>query len=112
WAVRLGLDIAQPNSVLGKALALNARTNAPRMSQRFIARPPVEEVLQTVPRLRKQGFAFTLDLLGEATTSERDAESYQRAYLALIEGLAREVKNWSEAPSIDRDHEESLPRIN
>ena len=28
WAVRLGLEISQPNSVLGKALALNARRNA------------------------------------------------------------------------------------
>src|SRR5277367_2560122 len=36
-AVRLGLEISQPNSVLGKALALNARSNALRMSQRFIA---------------------------------------------------------------------------
>ena len=105
WAVRLGLEISQPNSVLGKALALNARTNAMRMSQRFIAGAKVEEVLQAVTRLRKQGFAFTLDLLGEATTSERDADAYQRAYLNLIEGLAGEVQSWPEVARLDRDHE-------
>ena len=112
WAVRLGLEISQPNTVLGKALALNARTNAMRMSQRFIAGAKVEEVLQAVTRLRKQGFAFTLDLLGEATTSERDADAYQRAYLNLIDGLAREVNSWPEVAMLDRDHEGPIPRVN
>jgi RHH-type proline utilization regulon transcriptional repressor/proline dehydrogenase/delta 1-pyrroline-5-carboxylate dehydrogenase len=111
-AVRLGLEISQPNSVLGKALALNARSNALRMSQRFIAGAKVEEVLAAVTRLRKQGFTFTLDLLGEATTSERDADAYQRAYLELIEGMAGEVQSWSEVPRLDRDHEGSIPRVN
>ncbi|HET6324454.1 MAG TPA: L-glutamate gamma-semialdehyde dehydrogenase [Planctomycetaceae bacterium] len=111
-AVRLGLEISQPNSVLGKALALNARSNATRMSQRFIAGAKVEEVLAAVTKLRKQGFAFTLDLLGEATTSERDADAYQRAYLNLIEGMAGEVQSWSEVPRLDRDHEGIIPRVN
>jgi RHH-type transcriptional regulator, proline utilization regulon repressor / proline dehydrogenase / delta 1-pyrroline-5-carboxylate dehydrogenase len=112
WAVRLGLEISQPNTVLGKALALNARHNAMRMSQRFIAGAKIEEVLQAVSRLRKQGFAFTLDLLGEATTSERDADAYQHAYLKLIDGLSGEVNGWSEVASLDRDHEGPIPRVN
>ena len=112
WAVRLGFEISQPNTVLGKALALNARRNAMRMSQRFIAGAKVEEVLQAVSRLRKQGFAFTLDLLGEATTSERDADAYQEAYLKLIDGLSREVNAWSEVASLDRDQEGPIPRVN
>jgi RHH-type proline utilization regulon transcriptional repressor/proline dehydrogenase/delta 1-pyrroline-5-carboxylate dehydrogenase len=111
-AVRLGLEISQPNSVLGKALALNARSNSLRMSQRFIAGAKVEEVLAAVTKLRKQGFAFTLDLLGEATTSERDADAYQQSYLNLIEGMATEVQSWSEVPRLDRDHEGSIPRVN
>ncbi len=110
--MRLGLEISQPNTVLGKALALNARRNAMRMSQRFIAGAKVEEVLQAVSRLRKQGFAFTLDLLGEATTSERDAEAYQHAYLKLIDGMAGEVNIWPEVARLDRDHEGSIPRVN
>src|SRR5579872_4903603 len=111
-AARLALEISQPNSVLGKALALNARSNSLRMSQRFIAGAKVEEVLAAVTKLRKQGFAFTLDLLGEATTSERDADAYQQSYLALIEGMATEVQSWSEVPRLDRDHEGIIPRVN
>ena len=70
-AVRLGLDVAQPESLLGKALALNARMNARKMAERFIAGSRPEEVFQSVSRLRKKGLAFTLDLLGEATGVHR-----------------------------------------
>jgi len=112
WAVRLGLDITQPNSVLGRALALNARSNALRMARRFIAGTKVEEVLQAVAKIRKQGFAFTLDLLGEAIISEREADAYQQAYVELIEGLAHTVSSWPENMQIDRDHHGPIPRVN
>jgi len=112
WAVRLGLDVSQPDSVLGRALALNARTNATRMAKRFIAGSSVEEVLQAVSRIRKQGFAFTLDLLGEAIISEVEAEKYQQAYLDLIAGLAPQVNSWPENVKIDCDENGPIPRVN
>src|SRR6185369_15785093 len=87
-AVRIALDVSQPDSVLGRALAMTARRNALRMAKRFIAGTEVEEVMQTVAKLRKQGFAFTLDLLGEAIISEAEADAYQEAYLKLMRGLA------------------------
>jgi len=112
WAAQLGLDVSQPNSLLGKALALNARTNARKMAERFIAGSKVEEVLQSVSRLRKQGLAFTLDLLGEAVISEPEADAYQQAYLDLIEGLAPQVNTWPENRQLDRDEAGWIPRCN
>lgn len=112
WAARLGLDVAPPNSVLGRALAVNARNNARRMAQRFIAGTTVDEVLQAVARMRKAGFAFTLDLLGEAVMSEREADAYQQSYLDLIEGLAPEVNGWAENIQIDCDENGPIPRVN
>ncbi len=112
WAARMGLDISQPNSLLGKALALNARTNARKMAERFIAGSKVEEVLQSVTRLRRQNLAFTLDLLGEAVVSEQEAEAYQQAYLDLIEGLAPQVNQWPEVVQLDRDDHGWIPRCN
>src|SRR5438477_7902644 len=53
-AARLALEVSQPDSVLGRALAMTARRNALRMARRFIAGTEVDEVLQTVGRLRKQ----------------------------------------------------------
>jgi RHH-type proline utilization regulon transcriptional repressor/proline dehydrogenase/delta 1-pyrroline-5-carboxylate dehydrogenase len=111
-AARLALEVSQPDSVLGRALAMTARRNALRMAQRFIAGTEVDEVLQTVGRLRKQGFAFTLDLLGEAIISEDEADAYQQAYLKLMTGLSAVVNDWPENFQIDCDNSGPIPRVN
>lgn len=111
-AGRLVLNMSPPDSLFGKALALSARKNARKMAERFIAGTRVEEVLQSVTRLRRQGLAFTLDLLGEAVVSEREADAYQRAYLDLITGLAPQVNAWTEVAQLDRDQQGWLPRCN
>ncbi|SFJ47751.1 proline dehydrogenase family protein [Planctomicrobium piriforme] len=111
-AVRMGLDVAQPDSLLGKALAVNARTNARKMAERFIAGTTADEVFRSVAKLRKTGLAFTLDLLGEAVISEREAERYQKAYLKLVKELAPQVNAWSEDVVVDRDVAGYLPRCN
>lgn len=112
YAVRLGLDVAQPDSLLGKALALNARTNARKMAERFIAGTRPEEVYQTVTRLRKSGVAFTLDLLGELVLSEPEAKGYLQSYLTLLDDLAPRVDRWIEDAVIDRGETGFLPRCN
>ncbi len=111
-AARLMLDWAEPNTVLGKALALNAKSNASRMARRFIAGATVEEVTATVMRLRKQGFGFTLDLLGEATISAAESDAYQQQYLNLIAGLAAQANAWPENCQIDSDDRGPIPRVN
>ncbi len=110
--VRFGVEHLSPDSVLSRALAHNARGNAARMARRFIAGSNVSEVLSSVTALRKQGFAFTLDLLGEAVISESEAETYQHAYLDLLEGLAPVVNAWPENAQTDYDHEGAIPRVN
>jgi RHH-type proline utilization regulon transcriptional repressor/proline dehydrogenase/delta 1-pyrroline-5-carboxylate dehydrogenase len=111
-AARLALEVSQPDSVLGRALAMTARRNALRMARRFIAGTEVDEVLQAVGRLRKQSFAFTLDLLGEAIISEDEADAYQAAYLKLMSGLTAVVNEWPENFQIDCDHLAPIPRVN
>lgn len=111
-AVRMGLDVAQPDSLLGKALALNARTNARKMAERFIAGTNPDEVFKTVSKLRKSGLAFTLDLLGEQVLSEREAIAYKRAYRKLLADLAPRLDSWLEDPVLDRDETGYLPHCN
>jgi len=110
--VRFGVEHLSPDSVLSRALAYNARSNAARMARRFIAGSNVDEVLTGVTALRKQGFAFTLDLLGEAVISESEAQTYQQSYLDLIDGLAPVVNGWPENAQTDFDHEDPIPRVN
>ncbi len=109
-AARLALEVGDADSLLGKALAVNARNNVRKMAERFIAGSNADEVYQSVNRLRRAGLAFTLDLLGEAVISEPEAEAYQKQYLDLITTLAPQTEKWPENDHLDRDESGFLPR--
>ena len=109
-AARLALEVVDADSLLGKALAVNARNNVRKMAERFIAGSEPDQVYQSVNRLRRQGLAFTLDLLGEAVISEPEAEAYQRAYLDLLANLSPMADKWPENDLIDRDDSGFIPR--
>jgi RHH-type transcriptional regulator, proline utilization regulon repressor / proline dehydrogenase / delta 1-pyrroline-5-carboxylate dehydrogenase len=111
-AARLGLAVATPRSIAGRALAIAARRNAMGHARRFIAGTNQNEVLAAAMRERKLRRAFTLDILGEAVTSESEAERYLRAYVDLVEAIAPIVNRWPEVPQIDRASSAELPRVN
>ncbi|MGE0607591.1 MAG: L-glutamate gamma-semialdehyde dehydrogenase [Pirellulales bacterium] len=111
-AVRLGLAVATPRSVAGRALAIAARRNAMSHARRFIAGTNTEEVLAAVKRVRKARQAFTLDILGEAVTSDCEADRYADECLNLIQNVAPTVNTWPEDPQIDRGLFTELPRFN
>lgn len=111
-AVRLGLAVASPESIVGRALAIAARRNALGHARRFIAGATVADVLAAAMRQRKLRRAFTLDVLGEAVTSEAEADGYLNQYLGLIEGIAPTVNAWPEVPQADCGPYTVLPRVN
>lgn len=112
WWLQRAVGIMPIDGLAGGALAKTARWNAQRLARRFIAGSNVTEALQVVGRLRKRALAFTVDLLGEATITEEEAERCQSEYLDLIEGLSREVNDWPAIDLIDRDPRGPLPRVN
>lgn len=99
----------------GLAKGLMAKTTAGRitdMAKTFIAG---EDAMSTVPKLRKlwdAGACFTVDLLGEACVSDKEAEVYQQRYLDLVEQLPAEVASWPENPTLEADHLGAIPRTN
>jgi RHH-type proline utilization regulon transcriptional repressor/proline dehydrogenase/delta 1-pyrroline-5-carboxylate dehydrogenase len=111
-AVRLALAAATPESLVGRTLAIAARRNALGHARRFIAGTNTAEVLTAAMRERKLRRAFTLDILGEAVTSEVEADRYWRLYFDLIEQISPTVNSWREEPQIDRAGLMELPRVN
>jgi RHH-type proline utilization regulon transcriptional repressor/proline dehydrogenase/delta 1-pyrroline-5-carboxylate dehydrogenase len=111
WA-RFGLRWLPADGWTGRLLARTARRTAERLAHRFIAGCDLAETLHAVTCLRRQRLAFTVDLLGEATVTEAEAEKYQAEYLALIDGLCRAVNSWPAVDLIDRDPSGPLPRVN
>jgi len=64
-----------------------------RLAARFIAGEELEDALQAVRRLNSEGFAVTLDYLGESVHEAGTAEEATRVYLSVLDRLAAEKLN-------------------
>lgn len=95
-----------------EALARMTRFGATLMAGRFISGYDIPSAMRTIERLRRRGMAFTLDLLGESTTSYARADEYAGIYHDLIDRLAPLARRWNEAPILDRDGDSPMPRVN
>ncbi len=107
-----GIQLAGGNRLVARAAAAAIRRNVERMARRFIAGTASGELLDVVRRLRRQGMAFTAELLGEATVSEAEADERLQGYLGMIDTLCEEADGWEEIPAIDRAGAGSIPRVN
>jgi RHH-type transcriptional regulator, proline utilization regulon repressor / proline dehydrogenase / delta 1-pyrroline-5-carboxylate dehydrogenase len=112
WWIRYGVRMLPSDGLGGRLLARAAKWNAEHLARRFIAGSNVEEAVKSVKRLRQKSLAFTVDLLGEATITEAEADAVQKQYLDLVAGLTRELNELPEVPLIDRDHRGPIPRVN
>jgi RHH-type proline utilization regulon transcriptional repressor/proline dehydrogenase/delta 1-pyrroline-5-carboxylate dehydrogenase len=112
FPLRWGAWFAKPGTIFGNLAAWVATSQATRMASRFIAGATPEEVLRSVEKLREKRMAFTLDLLGEATVTEPEADAYRDEYLQLLQVLGPAAKTWREDPLLDRDDRGPLPRVN
>ena len=100
------------NGLTRKLLSFSSNTGAKMMAKRFIAGRDAHEATAAITRLRRQNLTFTLDLLGEAVTSEADALAYQKKYLELVRDLAQISKNWASNLQTDQAPWGPLPKVN
>jgi len=112
WWVRLGARFLPQRGVWGRLLAGSARWNATHLARRFISGSNVQETLATIRKLRERSLAFTVDLLGEATITEAEADGVRQQYLSLLSGLSEKINHWPENALIDRDDRGPIARVN
>ena len=106
-----GLRVA--TSGLGSGISAHlVRNRVGALGDRFIAGRNAEEALPRLRQLHGEGFAFTVDLLGEATVSTAEAEACEARYRDLVEHLPPAVAEWPGEGTIDRNHEGPIPRTN
>ncbi len=96
----------------GWLLAPVARQNVTRLARRFIVDEERDALRSALETLRKEPAAFTLDVVGEATVSEKEAMATQRRYLDLLQSLSTISAGWPFVPQIDRGVAGPLPRVN
>lgn len=94
------------------ATARFVRRNVEALARRFVLGAKAAQALPGLEDLHHQGLAFTVDLLGEATLSEAEADACRDRYRDLIETLPARVASWPPDDRIDRGHLGILPRAN
>jgi len=94
------------------ALGAAAATGVKHMAHRFIVGESPKAALGTLRDLWRGGIASSVDLLGEATVTQGEAQRYAERCddaLVTISGAARD---WPERPALERDGAGALPRAN
>lgn len=91
----------------GKAI----RSQVEHMARTFIAGGTVEEAVPRLTELWQQERAWSVDLLGEATISDREADRYRDRCIEALTLLAREAASWPSLPLLERDQLGQIPRV-
>jgi proline dehydrogenase len=94
------------------ALGAGAAAGVRHMAHRFIVGESPKAALGAVKDLWLGGVAASLDLLGEATVTDDEADRYAARCDEALEALARAAARWPERPLLEHDSTGMLPRAN
>ena len=108
----LGLDVAE-HAPFGKAVAAAvARRNIATVAHQFIVGADATEAAAGLNRLWRMGSAFTVDLLGEKTVTDAEADRYAARVAELLQTLHSAVSRWPPDDHLERDDLGAVPRTN
>ncbi len=108
----LGVDVAG-HVPFGRAIeARVARRNILRMAEQFIVGQTSVEAVDGLHRLWRSGSAATVDLLGEKTIVDAEADRYAARVDELVRALAAASAHWAPDDHLERDDLGVIPRIN
>ncbi|MFS8542577.1 MAG: proline dehydrogenase family protein, partial [Limnochordales bacterium] len=110
--MKMGLGVAGMGRLGARAAAGTLRKGVEQVARSFIAGTNAQEVLKVVEAFHRQGLGFTVDVLGEATLSESEADAYQQRYLELLEALTDQAARWPPVEQVDAAPWGPLPRVN
>jgi RHH-type proline utilization regulon transcriptional repressor/proline dehydrogenase/delta 1-pyrroline-5-carboxylate dehydrogenase len=95
-------------AALGAAAAGGVR----HLAHRFIVGESPQAALPTLRRLWDDGIASSVDLLGEATVTESEADRYAARCLQALTVLADATPRWPQRAALQADGSGPLPRAN
>ena len=90
--IRNGLALARPAFVTRPVLAAMTRELYLRMARLFIGASGLDEALENFRAYDRRGLGLSMDLLGEKTMSEEEADLCENRYREIILALGREKK--------------------
>src|ERR687894_492259 len=104
-AMRMG-NTRAGRTALGAAAAAGVK----HMAHRFIVGESPKAALGTLRELWKDGVASSVDLLGEATVTQAEAQRYADRCTEALDTLVAAAARWPERPRLERDSAGALLR--
>jgi RHH-type transcriptional regulator, proline utilization regulon repressor / proline dehydrogenase / delta 1-pyrroline-5-carboxylate dehydrogenase len=111
FGLQWGLKAITSTSLGARLTGKSIRKQVEQMARNFIVGASVEEAAPVLSQLWKNGRAWSVDLLGEATISEQEADLYRDHCLEALTRLGQTATTWAPAPLLERDHLGPLPRV-
>ncbi len=92
--------------------ALVLRRQFTRMAYTFIAGDSIRSALPVLKHLWQSGRGASVDLLGETTVSETEADAYRDRCVDALREYHAQAQGWPGRPLLERDHLGLIPRVN
>ena len=111
-SLQWGLRAMSATRLGARLSAKSLRHQIHQMARTFIAEASIESAVPVLARLWTEGRGFSVDLLGEATVSEQEADRYRDRCLEALRVLAKATAAWPSLPVLEQDRFGPLPRVN
>ena len=92
--------------------ALLLRRQFTRMAYTFIAGDSIRHAMPVLKHLWQSGRSASIDLLGETTVSEAEADQYRDRCLEVLREYHEQARTWPGRSLLERDHLGLIPRAN
>jgi RHH-type proline utilization regulon transcriptional repressor/proline dehydrogenase/delta 1-pyrroline-5-carboxylate dehydrogenase len=109
--LRAAMRVAE-NAAGRRALGAAAAASVRHMAHRFIVAESPRAARKLLGGLWEDGVASSLDLLGEATVTEAEADRYAARCADALDELAAAAEHWPERPLLECDSAGAIPRAN
>src|SRR3954451_20109409 len=109
----VGVALKMGNSKAGRrALGMAAASGVKHMAHRFIVGEDPKAALGDLRDLWKDGVASSVDLLGEATVTQAEAQRYADRCADALDTITQAAQSWPGRRQLERDSYGPLPRAN
>jgi proline dehydrogenase len=109
----IGVAMKMGNTKAGRrALGIAAAAGVRHMAQRFIVGEDPRAALGVLRELWKDGVASSVDLLGEATVTQAEAQRYADRCADALDTISEAARGWPSRPQLEHDSAGPLPRAN
>jgi RHH-type proline utilization regulon transcriptional repressor/proline dehydrogenase/delta 1-pyrroline-5-carboxylate dehydrogenase len=111
FGLRWGLKALSATGIGARLSGQAIRAQVEQMARTFIAGSSIDNAASVLGDLWQDGKAWSVDLLGEATISDREADRYRDRCLDALEKLAQVAQSWPAMPILETDHLGQVPRV-